>query len=95
MPNPTDEPLIYTSKGNLPIASLQYRHFRQDTPGNVVFIEEYLLGDEIVKRSVHVLPVVGICLVGVTLPDPATVPQQLPAAFGGVQSSGIAAELPH
>lgn len=89
----TNEPLIYTSKGNLPIASLEYRHYRQDTPGNVVFVEEYFLDGVSVKRSVNVLPVVGICLVGVTLPDPASIPKDLPAGFGGVQSTGVAADI--
>lgn len=51
------EPLIYTSKGNLPIASLEYRNYREDVPGAVVFIEEYFLESESVKRAVHVLPV--------------------------------------
>lgn len=91
--SPNDEPLIYTSKGNLPLSALTYKHYRQDTPGNVVFIEEYFLGEESVKRSVNVLPVVGICLVGVTLPDPAAFPKDLPAGFGGVQSTGVAAEI--
>lgn len=55
------EPLIYTSKGNLPIASLKYLNYRQDVPGSIVFIQEWMLGDESVKREVHVLPVEGIC----------------------------------
>jgi hypothetical protein len=61
----TEEPLIYTSKGNLPIASLRYEHKREDKPGAVVFIEEYFQGDESVKRSVHVLPLAGLCMEGV------------------------------
>lgn len=89
----TEQPLIFTSKGNLPIASLVYKNYREDTPGNVVFIEEYFLGDESVKRSVHVLPVVGICLVGVQLPDPAAISALPAAGFGGVQSSGVAADI--
>jgi hypothetical protein len=60
-----DEPLIFTTKGNLPISSLRYVHKREDTPGNVVLVEEYFLGDESVKRSVHVCPLVGVCLEGV------------------------------
>lgn len=87
------EPHIYTSRGNLPLSALRYVHKREDTPGNIVFVEEYFLGDESVKRSVHVLPVIGICLVGVTLPDPAAVPANLPAGFGGVQSAGVAADI--
>lgn len=59
------EPLIFTSRGNLPIASLRYENRREDVPGKVVFIEEYFLGDESVKRSVHILPLIGICLEGV------------------------------
>lgn len=58
----TDEPLIYTSKGNLPIKDLEYKHYRQDVPGSVVFVEEYFLNSESVKRSVHVLPLKGICM---------------------------------
>ena len=53
------EPLIYTSKGNLPIASLQNINKREDMPGAVVFVEEYFLDGESVKRAVHVLPVDG------------------------------------
>lgn len=48
-----EEPLIYTSKGNLPIASLQYRHEWTETENETVFVEEYRLDGEIVKRSVH------------------------------------------
>ena len=60
-----NEPLIYTKRGNLPISSLRYEAKREDTPGNVVFIEEYFLDNESVKRSVHVLPVVGVCAEGI------------------------------
>lgn len=48
------EPLIYTSKGNLPISSLEYRHEWQDNDDAIAFIEEYRLDGEIVKRAVHV-----------------------------------------
>lgn len=58
------EPLIYTSKGNLPLSMLEYKHYREDSPGAIVFIEEYFLNGESVKRAVHVLPVVGICREG-------------------------------
>lgn len=50
-----DEPLIYTSKGNLPVASLRLETAWQDTPEYVTFRETYYLGDEVVKQSVHVL----------------------------------------
>lgn len=57
-----DEPLIYTSKGNMPIKDLEYRHYRQDTPGNVVLVEEYFYQGESVKRSVHVCPLTGLSM---------------------------------
>lgn len=56
----TEEPLIYTSKGNLPMASLQYRCGWQQTDSATVFWEEYWQGDELVKRSAHALSKFGI-----------------------------------
>jgi hypothetical protein len=50
----TDEPLIWTSRGNLPIASLEYRYAWDDTPEALKFSETYLLDGEIVKQSAHV-----------------------------------------
>lgn len=52
-------PLIYTSKGNLPIASLEYFHEREDSPNGIMFIEGYKLDGEIVKRAAHWLPFRG------------------------------------
>jgi hypothetical protein len=60
----SDEPLIWTAKGNLPVASLRHVTKREDVPGTAVLIEEWYLGEELVKRNVHVLPLVGICLQG-------------------------------
>lgn len=54
------EPLIFTSKGNLPIASLAYVAKWEDRPDATVFIEEYSLGEEVVKRSVHALSKHGV-----------------------------------
>jgi hypothetical protein len=50
----TEEPLIYTTKGNLPISSLQYRHEWQEDGAAITLIEEHLLDGEVVKRAVHV-----------------------------------------
>jgi hypothetical protein len=50
-----DEPLIWTTKGNLPVSQLRYETAWQDSPDCVVFRETYYLGDEVVKQSVHVL----------------------------------------
>lgn len=61
MSDPT-VPLIWTTKGNLPVESLRYVNRRDDTPGNVVLVEEHFLGNECVKRSVHVCPLVGTSL---------------------------------
>lgn len=62
-----ETPLIWTSKGNLPLESLKYRHQWIDTPDETTFVEEYFLDAEVVKRNVHVylkkgqtaLPAVG------------------------------------
>jgi hypothetical protein len=48
-----DEPLIYTSKGNLPISSLKYRHEWAEDEVAITFIEEYSLDGEVVKRNAH------------------------------------------
>lgn len=55
-----DEPLIWTSKGNLPIASLTYRQQWTINEDEIIFAEEYLLGDELVKRSAHVYKKKGV-----------------------------------
>jgi hypothetical protein len=46
-------PLIYTSKGNLPISDLTYQHQWLEDDNAITLVEEYRLGDEIVKRNVH------------------------------------------
>ena len=48
-----DEPLIYTSKGNLPISSLTYKHEWFEDDAAITFAEEYRLDGELVKRSAH------------------------------------------
>lgn len=48
-----DEPLIYTSKGNLPISSLVYTHRWEEDDVAISFIEEYRLDGEVVKRNSH------------------------------------------
>ena len=46
-------PLIFTSKGNLPVADLQYRHFWLEDDLAITFKEEYLLDGEVVRSNVH------------------------------------------
>lgn len=48
------EPLIYTTAGNVPVSSLEYRTAWQFEPRSVCFVETYLLNGEVVKQSVHV-----------------------------------------
>ena len=48
------EPLIWTTHGNLPQSSLEYRTRWEFPPGAVTFVETYLLEGEVVRESVHV-----------------------------------------
>lgn len=54
-----DEPLVYTSKGNLPIASLEYFYRWEHEPEYIKFIEGYTLDGEVVKQSANVLMLKG------------------------------------
>lgn len=49
------EPLIHTTKGNVPIASLAYSHRWEDTAEYTKFVETYRIGDEVVRESIHVM----------------------------------------
>lgn len=48
------EPLIYTSRGNLPVSSLDYETRWEDMPDYIKFVEVYRLDDEVVRESAHV-----------------------------------------
>ncbi len=50
-----EEPLIHTTKGNLPVASLVYSTRWEDTPDYVKLVETYTLNGEVVRESAHVL----------------------------------------
>ncbi len=50
-----DTPLIYTSRGNLPVDSLTYSTRWERTDDFVKFVETYALDGEVVKESAHVL----------------------------------------
>lgn len=60
------EPLIFTTKGNLPVASLRHEVEWRITAENVVFIERYFLADEVVKESTHVKILVGASADGIS-----------------------------
>lgn len=57
-------PLIFTSKGNLPVADLKHEVEWRVTPEQIVFIEKYLLDGEVVKQSSHVKVLVGTAAEG-------------------------------
>ena len=63
-----EEPLIYTSKGNIPIKDLEYKYWWIVNENEISFHEQYSLNGEIVKEGAHVyLPkasVTGSALVG-------------------------------
>jgi len=54
------EPLIFTTKGNLPISSLTHEVEWRIEPERVVFIETYKLDGEIVKQSSHIKILSGV-----------------------------------
>lgn len=55
------EPLIYTSKGNLPISSLTYQTGWDITDTYIKFCERYLDEDgNVVKESAHVYDKTGL-----------------------------------
>lgn len=51
----TEEPLIFTSKGNLPLDSLEYETVWEKTDTYVKFREIHRLDGEIVREAAHVL----------------------------------------
>lgn len=56
------EPLVYTTKGNLPISELEYFHFWKDTEDYTKFIQGYKLNGEVVKQEAHVRMKKGMAL---------------------------------
>jgi hypothetical protein len=60
-----DEPLIYTSRGNVPLSSVTQSVSWEDHPNVTLCIEEYRAADgEVVKRSVHGLAKTGLGAIG-------------------------------
>lgn len=56
-----DEPLVYTTKGNVPVASLKYETAWDVQDGYIKFIERYRdASGEVVKESAHVYDRSGI-----------------------------------
>lgn len=49
-----EEPLIWTTKGNVPVASLEYATRWEFSANNIKFVETYKSDGEVVKENVHV-----------------------------------------
>ncbi len=47
------QPLMWTSKGNLPVSELRCVPQWTDSSACVQLVLEYFLGDELVRRDVH------------------------------------------
>ena len=58
------EPLIWTTKGNLPAASLKHETEWRVSPEQIIFIERYTLDGETVKESSHVCVLTGVSITG-------------------------------
>ena len=58
------EPLIWTAKGNIPMAGLQHDVEWRVSPEQIIFIERYLLDGEVVKESAHVKVLTGVVMSG-------------------------------
>ena len=58
------EPLIFTSKGNIPMTGLRHDVEWRIDDERVVFVERYFLGDEVVKESTHVKLLKGASAIG-------------------------------
>lgn len=59
------EPLIWTTKGNLPVASLRYAVAWDVQEEYAKLTETYWLGEEIVRQSAHVYDKRGINAAGI------------------------------
>lgn len=56
-----EEPLIWTTKGNVPISSLQYQTAWDIKPTYYKFMERYIdAAGEVVKESAHVYQLEGV-----------------------------------
>ena len=54
-----DEPLVFTTKGNIPIDTLEYFHAWEDNLEYTKFIQGYKLDGEVVKQEAHVMMKAG------------------------------------
>lgn len=61
---PQTDPLIYTSRGNLPVADLREAVVWTQNENEIVCAVEHWLGDECVRRQVNVLKLQGESVLG-------------------------------
>ncbi len=59
-------PLIFTTKGNIPLDGLKHEVEWRFNDGCVVFIERYFLDGEMVKESSHAKLLTGVAALGAT-----------------------------
>ena len=62
MREPNETPMIWTSKGNLPIDILEYRTEWIEDPTKITMVEIYEHRGDVVRRSVHVYDRKGLCI---------------------------------
>ncbi|OXE35707.1 MAG: hypothetical protein CGW95_12195 [Phenylobacterium zucineum] len=55
----TEQPLIWTSAGNLPLSELTHSVDWRVSPEQIIFTESYYLKDLLVKQSSHVKVLIG------------------------------------
>jgi hypothetical protein len=63
-----ETPLIWTTRGNLPMDSLHYSTRWEDTDEYTKFIETYTLDGETVRESVHILMKRGLAVEAIAQP---------------------------
>jgi hypothetical protein len=59
-----DVPMIWTAKGNLPLADLEEKVVWTDNDEETICAHEHWLADECVKRSVHIYKRIGLEMLG-------------------------------
>lgn len=59
-----DQPLIYTTKGNVPVSDLEHSVEWQVSPEQIIFVESYRLDGEVVKQSSHIKVLIGVAMTG-------------------------------
>lgn len=59
-----EQPLIWTTLGNLPVSDLTHKVDWRVSPEQIIFTESYYVGDVLVKQSSHVKVLIGAAAEG-------------------------------